>query len=222
MIRLHHLERSRSHRVLWLLEEMGVPYEMKTYKRDPRTKLAPPELRKIHPLGKSPAVEIDGEVFAESAVILDELSRRFAPALRVPEGDPQASRYQYWMHYAEGSLMPPLVQSLIFQMLSRPPVPVVMRPLFKAASMGVHQAFLNRQFVLHRDYLEAELTKADFLLGDRLSVADIQLSYPAEALLSVLPQKSEAPRLAAYLKRLHSRPAYQRAVEKGGPVQTEL
>lgn len=208
---LHHLEHSRSHRILWLLEELGLEYDMKTYERDAGMR-APASLREVHPLGKSPVVEIDGVVFAESGAIIEELVER-AGALKPKSGSEAHRRYRFFLHYAEGSLMPPLLVRLITGMLKGNKVPWIVRPIAKAISNQIDGSFTNGEIARHTAFLVGELADRTFLCGDELTAADVQMSYPVEALLS---RGEDAPVLAAYLDRLRARPAYQRAVDVGG------
>jgi glutathione S-transferase len=204
MIKVHHLDHSRSHRVLWLLEELSVPYELVTYRRQKNLQ-APPELRKIHPLGKSPVVELDGVILAESGAILDALAEqhgRLVPA----RGTPAYTRYRYFLHYAEGSLMPYLLLALVVKKLGPLGIPA--------------RGYVNAQLKRHLDFLEAEVGDA-WLCGPELTAADIQLSYPLEAAVSRAGLSSSRPKLLAYLERMRARPAYRRALEKGGPVALE-
>jgi len=220
MIKVHHLENSRSQRVLWLLEELGVDYEIITYRRDPRTMLAPDSLREVHPLGKSPVISDasrDGRVVAESGAILEYLVERFdTPGHLVPAaGSDARERYRFWLHHAEGSAMPPLVMRLVFSALGKPPVPAPVRPLGKLFARGVEQQFLGPQIRQLSDYWEAELGHASWFAGDAFSAADIQMSFPVLALENG-GGLSGYPRLEAFLAACRERPAYRRAVEKGG------
>jgi len=219
MITVHHLNNSRSQRVLWLLEELELPYRIQRYERDPATMLAPPALRAVHPLGKSPVIQ-DGElVLAESGAIIDYLVERYGQGRLAPtRGTPDWLRYNYWLHYAEGSLMPPLVMRLVFDRLSHPPVPWLLRPLAGALASGVKRSYLNPQIRQHLDYLESEIGEQDCFVGDNFSAADIQLSFPLEA-AKARSGLEQHPKLAAFLKRIHARPAYQRALEQGGPYE---
>ncbi len=219
MITLHHLEKSRSHRVLWLLEELGVPYELKEYKRNPKTMLAPPELRKIHPLGKSPVITDDANdaVVAESAVILDYIVDRHGEGRLRPAADSaDRLRYTYWMHYAEGSAMPPLLLKLIFETIKKK-APFLAKPVAKAIANRVLDEFVDPQIKTHFDWVESELRKSTWLAGEELTAADIQMSYPIEA-ATLRAEGSERPKMAAFIERIRARPAYQRAIDKGGPV----
>ena len=217
MITVHHLNNSRSQRVLWLLEELGVPYELKRYQRDAKTMLAPPELRKVHPLGKSPAITDAGLTVAESGAIVDYLidqygAGRFKPAA----GTPQRLRYTYWLHYAEGSAMPPLLMKLVFDTMARAPMPFFVKPIAKGIAAKVKSSFINPQIELHLDYMEAELEKSPWFSGSGFTGADIQLSFVLEAAAARGGLDAGRPRLMDFLKRIHARPAYQRALEKGG------
>ena len=217
MITVHHLNNSRSQRVLWLLEELGVPYELKRYQRDAKTMLAPPELRKVHPLGKSPAITDGGLTVAESGAIVDYLidqygAGRFKPAA----GTPQRLRYTYWLHYAEGSAMPPLLMKLVFDTMARAPMPFFVKPIAKGIAAKVKSSFINPQIELHLDYMEAELEKSPWFSGSEFTGADIQLSFVLEAAAARGGLDAGRPRLMDFLKRIHARPAYQRALEKGG------
>ena len=221
MITLHHLEKSRSHRVLWLLEELGLQYEMKEYRRDPKTSLAPPELQQVHPLGKSPVIT-DGDVtMAESAAILEYIIERYGEGRLIPPAGTEARRrYLYWMHYAEGSLMPYLLLKLVFRRVEEAPLPFFVKPIAKGISKKVHENFLGPNLERHTQFLEQELAGREWLAGDDLTGADIQMSYPVEALASRQGMDG-LPNIAAYLERLRSRSAYQRALEKGGPVMLD-
>jgi glutathione S-transferase len=205
MIRVHHLNNSRSQRVLWLLEETGTPYDVVRYERDKKTMLAPQELRRVHPLGKSPVVEDDGKIFAETGLIVEYLVHRFGPDLAPPRDSEPYWRYKYWLHYAEGSLMPPLLLKLVITRLGLLGLPA--RP------------FVNAQLKLHLDYLEGELEKAPWFAGADFSAADIMMSFPLEAARARAGLDETRPKLMNFLQRIQARPAYQRALEKGGPYR---
>ncbi|MEO8365001.1 MAG: glutathione S-transferase [Pseudoxanthomonas sp.] len=218
MVTVHHLNNSRSQRVLWLLEELGLDYNVVRYQRDAETMLAPPSLRKVHPLGKSPVV-VDGEnTLAESGAILEYLVERydhahnFAPS----PGTPEHLRYRYWMHYAEGSAMPPLLMSLVFSRLKQAPMPFFAKPVAKGISDKVMKTFVGPQVKLHLDYMEGELGKSLWFTGDNFSAADIQMSFPLEA-AAARAGFDGRPNLRRFLEHIHARPAYQRALEQGGP-----
>lgn len=202
MIEVHHLNNSRSQRILWLLEELGVDYEIVKYQRDPETNLAPESLRKIHPLGKSPVVRDDGQVLFESGAIIDHLVRRYGNGrLSPPEASHDHIRYQQWLHYAEGSAMLPLMLKLYTSRLGD-----AASPLFPRIESEIRN---------HMGFLDSQLADRDFFLGDRFSAADIQLSFPAQA-TRILYGIEPFPNLAGFLDRIVARPAYQRAIERGG------
>jgi glutathione S-transferase len=220
MITVHHLNNSRSQRILWLLEELGLEYEIKRYERDKKTMLAPPELRDVHPLGKSPVIT-DGDVtVAESGAIVEYLVEKYgAGRLAPPPGTAERLRYTYWMHYAEGSLMPPLLMKLVFNRIEKAPMPFFVRPVARAIAGKAKQSFIEPQIKLHLDYLEAELGKGAWFAGADFSAADIQMSFPLEAAASRGGLDSGRPKLTAFLASIHARPAYRRALERGGKYE---
>ncbi len=217
MIVVHHLNNSRSQRVLWLLEELGVPYEIERYQRDTRTMLAPPALKKVHPLGKSPVITDAGRTIAESGLILEYLVERYGDGkLAPPPGSEERLRYRYWMHYAEGSAMPPLLLKLVFDRIESGPMPFFIRPIARGIARQVKQSFITPQLQLHLDYLESELSRGEWFVGNEFTAADIQLSFPLEAAVMRGGLDQSRPRLYAFLQKIHSRPAYRRALERGG------
>jgi len=220
MITVHHLNNSRSQRVLWLLEELGVPYEVRRYERDPQTMLAPASLKAVHPLGKSPVIT-DGEVtLAESGAIVEYLAGRYGGGrLLPPEGTPERLRCTYWLHYAEGSAMPPLLLSLIFTRVREAPAPFFVRPIARAIADKVMASFVTPNVQLHLDYMEGELCRSAWFAGDEFSAADVQMSFPLEAAAARGRLDAGRPRLQAFLERIHARPAYQRALAQGGPYE---
>ena len=220
MITVHHLNNSRSQRVLWLLEELEVPYEVQRYQRDATTMLAPASLKAVHPLGKSPVIT-DGEVtLAESGAIIEYLAGKYAGGrLLPPEGTPERLRCTYWMHYAEGSLMPPLLMSLIFNRVRTSPMPFFVKPIARGIADKVMNGFVSPQIKLHLDYVEGELGKSAWFAGDAFSAADVQMSFPLEAAASRGGLDAGRPKLMAFLERIHARPAYQRALAQGGPYE---
>lgn len=225
MIVVHHLNNSRSQRILWMLEELGLSYEIRRYQRDPKTMLAPPELRQVHPLGKSPVLS-DGELtLAESGAILQYLGDRYGSGkLLAPPGSAERLRQDYWLHYAEGSAMPPLLLKLVAQRIAGTPAPFFMRPLLRRVAGRLQNSFVDPQLKLHLDYLEGELGRHDWFGGEHFSAADIQLSFPLEAAASRGGLDVTRPRLWDFLKRIHARPAYQQALQRGGRydlVQTD-
>ena len=220
MVIVHHLNNSRSQRVLWLLEELGVPYEVKRYERDASTMLAPPELRAVHPLGKSPVISDGDEVVAESGAIVEYLADKYGPGRLIPApGTAARRRASYWLHYAEGSLMPPLLMSLIFSKVRNAPMPFLAKPIAHRIADKVMEEFVTPNIILHLDFLEAELGKSAWFGGEEFGVADVQLSFPLEAAASRGGLDASHPRLIAFLERIHGRPAYRRALAKGGPYE---
>ena len=219
MLTVHHLNNSRSQRILWLLEELGLPYDIVRYQRDAKTMLAPPELRKVHPLGKSPVVTTDdGLTLAESGAIIETVVERYGQGRLAPAaGAPEALRYRYWLHYAEGSAMPPLLLKLVFDKIENTPMPFFVKPIAKAISGKAKSGFITPQITTHLDFMEAELGKSLWFAGDAFTGADIQMSFPVEAAQARGGLNTSRPKLMAYLERIHARPAYQRALERGGP-----
>jgi len=217
MIVVHHLNNSRSQRVLWLLEEMGLPYEVKRYERDAQTMLAPPELRAIHPLGKSPVIQ-DGEIIvAETGAIVEYLLEAYSGrGLKPAAGTAEGRRFTYWLHYAEGSAMTPLLLKLVFGALPTRS-PGLIRPLVKTIAAKAQSGFIDPQIATHTGYWEAELAKSPWFAGETFTAADIMMSFPLEAAGSRVPYGPDKPRLKAFLTTIHARPAYQRALERGGP-----
>lgn len=220
MLIVHHLENSRSQRVLWLLEELGVEYEIKRYERDKKTMLAPRELREVHPLGKSPVVTDDGQTIAESGAIVEYLVERYGKGRLVPAaGTPEKLRYTYWLHYAEGSAMPPLLLKLVFERMKTGPVPFFVRPIVRGVADKVLTMFVNPQLKLHLEYMEAQLGEYPWFAGKEFSAADIQMSFPLEAAQARSSHDTKTPNITAFLEKIHARPAYQRALERGGPYE---
>jgi glutathione S-transferase len=217
MITVHHLNNSRSQRVLWLLEELGLPYEIKRYERDPKTLLAPPALRAVHPLGKSPVITDGDLTLAESGAIIEYLGDRYGSGrLIASPGTPERLRINYWLHYAEGSAMPPLLLKLVFLRVQAAPVPFFVRPVAKGIATKVQRSFVDPQIALHLTYMEGELGKAEWFGGAEFTVADIAMSFPLEAAVARGALDGRHPRLQAFLEHIHARPAYLRAIERGG------
>lgn len=216
---VHHLEKSRSHRLLWMLEELELSYEMKTYERDPVTIRAPESLRKVHPLGKAPVLEVDGEAFAESGALLehcvDELGEG---AFRPERGTPEFHRYRYWLHYAEGSLMSPLLLRLVMSKVESAPLPFFIKPVAKGIVKKVEGSFTAPELERHAAFIEAHLGEHAFFAGSEFSAADVQMSYPVEALLARGRVEAKQDKTRAWFETISARPAYARAAEKGGPV----
>jgi len=220
MIIVHHLNNSRSQRVLWLLEELGVPYEVKRYERDAQTMLAPASLRAVHPLGKSPVITDGDLTLAESGAIVEYLAGRYGGGRLVPAaGTPEHLRYIYWLHYAEGSAMPPLLLKLVFDRVENAPMPFFVRPIAKQIAGRAKSSFIEPQIKLHLDYMEKELGKSTWFAGNEFSAADVQMSFPLEAAAARAGLDPSLPKLTAFLQRVHARPAYERALAKGGPYE---
>ena len=217
MITLHHLNNSRSQRIVWLLEELGLSYEIKLYQRDAKTMLAPPELRAIHPLGKSPVITDGDLTVAESGAIIEYLIERYGQGRLIPAaGTPERLRYTYWLHFAEGSAMPPLLLKLIFDKIETSPMPFFIKPIAKGIAGKVKQSFIAPRIAENLDHMEAELGKARWFAGYEMSGADIQVSFVLEACAARGGLNASRPRLMAFLQRIHALPAYQRALERGG------
>ena len=220
MIVVHHLNNSRSQRVLWLLEELELPYEIKRYKRDPQTMLAPTSLREVHPLGKSPVITDGKLTLAESGAIIEYLIERYGNGRLVPAiGTLEHLRYTYWLHYAEGSAMPPLLLKLIFDQIEKNPMPFFVRPIARSIVSRVKSSFIEPQIAQHLDYMEAELGKSTWFTGNEFTAADIQMSFPLEAAVARGGLNASRPKLMAFLNRIHTRPAYQQALERGGAYE---
>ena len=203
MIVVHHLENSRSQRILWLLEELGLAYEVRRYARNPKTMLAPPELRRVHPLGKSPVIEDEGRVVAETGAIVEYLVDKAEGRLGPPPQRDAVLRYRHFLHYAEGSMMPPLFALLVVNrlgLLGRPARPTI-----------------QRMVDVHLDWLESELAGRDWFAGDAFTAADIMMSFPLEAARHRAGLDARRPNLTDWLERIHARPAYGAALAKGGP-----
>jgi glutathione S-transferase len=228
MIVVHHLENSRSQRVLWLLEELGLPYEVRRYERDPKTMLAPEALAQVHPLGKSPVITDGADVVAESGAIVEYLVERYGQgrdqrsdqgSLVPPAGSLERLRYTYWLHFAEGTAMPPLVMKLVFDRIATSPMPFFARPIARAIASKVLESFVMPNIQRQLAFMETTLQASEWFAGDAFSAADIQMSFPLEAAAARGGLDERYPRLQAFLARIHARPAYQRALERGGPYR---
>lgn len=203
MINVHHLENSRSQRVLWLLEELELPYRVRRYERDPKTMLAPRSLRDIHPLGKAPVVDDDGVVIAETGAIVEYLVEKAGGRLGPAANRDSVLRYRHFLHYAEGSMMPPLLAMLVVGRLG-----LLGRPA---------RAPLQRMFDVHLDWLETELGDRPWFSGEDFTAADVMMSFPLEAARARAGLDGGRPNLTDWLERIHARPAYGEALAKGGP-----
>ena len=220
MIIVHHLNNSRSQRILWLLEELGLQYEIKPYQRDKQTMLAPPELRQVHPLGKSPVVTVksgdDELTLAESGAIIEHLADRYGAGKLAPAfGSAERVRYLYWLHFAEGTAQPPLLLKLLFDRV-KAKAPVLVRPIARKIADTALDAYVLPNIKRNLDFMEAELGRFDWFAGNAFSAADIQMSFPLEAARMRAGLDGSRPRLMAWLEKIHARPAYKRAIERGG------
>jgi len=217
MIKVHHLNDSRSQRVLWLLEELGLDYEVVRYERKPGNRLAPPELLAIHPLGKSPVIEDGAVKVAETGAIVEYLLDTYGQGrLRPATGTEDGRRFTYWLHYAEGSAMTPLLLKLVFSMLPRR-APALLKPIVNGVANKAIASFVDPQLRTHVGFWEDELGRSEWFAGDQFTAADIMMSFPVEAGADRAFDAETKPRLKAFLNRIHARPAYQRALERGGP-----
>jgi len=216
MITVHHLNNSRSQRVLWLLEELGLEYEVKRYQRDRQTMLAPPELRAVHPLGKSPVIVDGGVALAESGAIVEHLADRYGAGKLAPAfGSPERVRYLYWLHFAEGTAQPPLLLKLLFDRI-KTKSPFFVRPVARAIADKALTTFVLPNLGRNLDFMESELGKSEWFAGAQFSAADIQMSFPLEASRARGGLDEKRPRLMNFLEKIHARPAYRRAIERGG------
>lgn len=217
MITVHHLNNSRSQRILWLLEELGLEYEIKRYQRDPATMLAPPSLREVHPLGKSPVITDDGQTVAESGAIVEYLIGRYGNGRLIPAANsPERLRYTYWLHFAEGTMQPQLLLKLLFNRIEKGPMPFFVRPVARGISHKVKSTFIDPNLMRQFDYVEAELRRSEWFAGAELSGADVQMSFPLEAAASRGGLDARWPKIMSFLERIHARPAYRKAIERGG------
>jgi glutathione S-transferase len=216
MLTVHHLDNSRSQRVLWMLEELGVDYEIVEYRRNKETMLAPPALRAVHPLGKSPVVTDGDLTLAESGAILEYLVERYGNGRFVPPRDtPEYLRYRYWMHYAEGSAMPPLLLKLVASRIANAKVPFFVKPITRKIAGSLESEFVDPQLKLHFGYIAKELEATGWFAGNEFTAADVQMSFPVEAGAKRAGAESH-PSIRAFIDRIHARPAYQRALKRGG------
>ena len=215
MITVHHLNNSRSQRILWMLEELGIPYEIKHYQRDAKTMLAPASLKKVHPLGKSPVIT-DGDItVAESGAIIDYLAQNYGKHLIPTVNSPEYRQYTYWMHFAEGSLMPPFVMKLVFDKVRSAPVPFFLKPVTKGIADKVMKSFVGPNISSNMDFINEHLAKNEWFAGAQMTGADFQMSFPLEAAVAGRAQ-GNFPHINAWVKRIQARPAYQKALKAGG------
>ena len=215
MITLHHLNNSRSQRILWLLEELKTPYDITFYERDKITILAPKELKQIHALGKSPVIT-DGDVtVAESGAIIEYLVQTYGNDLYPQPGSAQHRDYTYWMHYAEGSLMPQMLIKLIFDKVKNSPMPFFVKPVARMIANKVLDSYAGPNIKTNLTFIENHLSQQEWFCGDKLTGADIQMSFPLEAMIA-REGGDHYPNIAAYVRKFQARPAYQKALEAGG------
>lgn len=217
MVVVHHLENSRSQRILWALEELGVPYEVKRYERNKKTSLAPDSLKKVHPLGKSPVITNEGITVAESGAIIEYLVGQYGDGLLAVNDEDQLRAYQYWLHFAEGSLMPPLLLKLVFDKVRKSPMPFFAKPIAKSISRKVMKSFVGPNIKNNLAFIEDYLATHEWFAGNKLTGADIQMSFPLEASVASGVADHQYPNIIAYVKRIHARPGYQKALTVGGP-----
>jgi glutathione S-transferase len=217
VITVHHLNNSRSQRILWLLEELSIPYDIKRYQRDAKTMFAPPELLAVHPLGKSPVITDGSNTIAESGAIVDYVLDTYGHGRLIPShGSPDRLRYNYWLHFAEGSAMPPLLFKLIFDRIETAPMPFFVKPIARGISAQVKKSFISPNLQRQLSFLESELTAREWFAGNEFTAADIQMSFPVELFKARGGLGPPQPKLVRFLERIHARPAYERAVAKGG------
>jgi len=216
-ITVHHLDHSRSSRILWLLEELEVDYELVTHRRTQQWR-APESLKKVHPLGKAPVVDVDGQILAESGAIVEHLAQHLGDGrLHVPADSEHHRDYRFFLHYAEGSVMTPLLVKLLMNKVRAAPVPFFVKPMLKSIAGKVDGSYTNGEITLHSGFLDQHLKDREWFVGERLSGADIQMSFPVVALLSRATD-ADLPHLQAWKERMEARPAFQRAIDKGGPM----
>ena len=220
MIIVHHLNNSRSQRILWLLEELGLEYEVQRYERDKTTMRAPASLRAVHPLGKSPVVTDGDVVVAESGAIVEYLVEQHGKGRLVPAaGSADRLRYTYWLHFAEGTAMTPLLMKLVFNRVETGPMPFFVRPIAKKIASTVKSTYIDPEITQQLGYMEKEISKTGWFAGTSFSAADIQMSFPLEAAASRGGLDARYAKLTDFLQRIHARPAYKRALERGGAYE---
>ena len=220
MIVVHHLNNSRSQRILWLLEELGLDYEVRRYERDKTTMRAPATLRAVHPLGKSPVVTDGDVVVAESGAIVEYLVEHYGKGRLIPAaGSADRLRYSYWLHFAEGTAMTPLLMKLVFNRVETGPMPFFVRPIAKKIAGTVKTSYIDPEITQQLNYMEKEIARTGWFAGKSFSAADIQISFPLEVAASRGGLDVRYPKLTDFLQRIHARPAYQRALDRGGSYE---
>ena len=217
MITVHHLENSRSQRIIWLLEELGIDYEIKRYGRDKQTGLAPPELLDVHPLGKAPVITDGDRTVAESGAIIEYLMYEYDDGrLRPEEGTAERLAYNYWLHYAEGTFAPLMILSLVLSRIDEAPMPFFLRPVAKGITQKVRDAYLDANAIRNLEFMDATLRESRWFCGHVFTAADVQMSFALEAAEVRSNLTEKYPHLAAFLETIRARPAYKRALDKGG------
>ena len=220
MIIVHHLNNSRSQRILWLLEELGLDYEVRRYERDKTTMRAPASLRAVHPLGKSPVITDGDTVVAESGAIVEYLVEHYDKGRLIPAaGSAERLRYSYWLHFAEGTAMTPLLMKLVFNRVETGPMPFFVRPIAKKIAGTVKTSYIDPEITQQLNYMEKEIARTGWFAGKSFSAADIQMSFPLEVAASRGGLDVRYPKLTDFLQRIHARPAYKRALERGGTYE---
>ena len=217
MLTVHHLENSRSQRILWLLEELGVEYEIKRYGRDKQTGLAPPELKDIHPLGKAPVIVDRGVTVAESGAIIEYLANTYDNGRIRPAGDTRAAlAYTYWLHYAEGTFMPLMIIALILARIETAPMPFFVKPIARGITGKVRSGYLDANIASNLGYVEQTLAQSKWFCGDTFTAADVQMSFPLEAAEVRVNLSDNYPHIDGFLRAIRARPAYRTALDRGG------
>lgn len=215
MITLHHLNNSRSQRILWLLEELDLRYEVKMYQRDSITNLAPKELKDVHPLGKAPVITDGNETIAESGAIIEYLVQTYSTELIPDVGTAAYRQFSYWMHFAEGSLMPPLLMNLVFSRIKNGKMPFFVKPIARKISNKVLKSYIEPNIKSSLEFIDNHLAQNAWFCGDQLTGADMQMSFPLEAVVARGGAK-DYPNITRYVKHFQSRPAYQKGLKNGG------
>lgn len=218
MITIHHLENSRSQRILWLLEELAIDYDIKHYLRDKKTGLAPPELFEVHPLGKSPVITDGDLTVAESGLIIEYLIETYGDGRLTPaHGTPEHLQYRYWLHYAEGTFMTLMIITLVLNRIATAPQPFFIKPITKSIAAKAQAGYSGPNIKLNLEYLESVLQKTKWFCGDKMTGADIMMSFPIEAAAVRTDLKANYPALLKFHQRIRTLPAYKRGIKKGGP-----
>lgn len=217
MLTVHHLENSRSHRIVWLLEELGIDYQIKRYGRDKETGLAPPELLEVHALGKAPVITDGGKTIAESGAIIEYLIYEYDDGrLKPTDGTPEQLDYTYWLHYSEGTFAPLMLLSLVMGRIEEAPLPFFLKPVAKGIAGKVRESYLERNVTRNLGFMESTLAESRWFCGDRFTAADVQMSFALEAAEVRTDLSGTYPNLAEFLRRIRERPAYRAALDKGG------